>query len=223
MIQRRPRSRTGVSEPAVRPIITDTRVVERGWTHIGRLWSNGEPYLAVDAGLRAHWLGSSAEEYFDRIVDLPPEKTRIELGDEVAAVVGGDCVVRDDSWMEVLESADGVIAIVQASGGDYSQVVTDALRFAGAPAEHGTVISVPSGHLAMFSAACDGAGDEAMELLPPQAGPIPASHGAPPSGAATGLMLPARSAGYRVEAQSYTAVGDSACFARWLLIPHQVN
>jgi hypothetical protein len=197
--------------------------VERGWTHIGRLWSNGEPYLAVDSELRHRWLGSSDDEYFDRIVDLSPEETRILLGDEAAAVVGGDGVVRDDSWMEVFESADGAIAVVQASGDDYPQVVFEALRFAVAAGESDTVINVPSRQLAIFSAACDGAGDEAMELLQPQAGHIPAEHGAPPRGGATGLSLPARSARYRVEARAYTTVGDSGCFARWLLIPHQIN
>jgi hypothetical protein len=178
--------------------------------------------LAVDSALRHRWLGSSEDEYFDRIVDLPPEETRIMLGDEAAAVVGGDGVVRDDSWMEVFESDDGTIAIVQASGDDYPEVVADALRFAEAAAESDTVISVSSGQLTVFSAACDGAGDEAMELLPPQAGRVPAKHGPPPQGASTGLSLSARSASYRVEARSCTKV-SSGCFARWLLIPYQAD
>lgn len=138
-------------------IILDTRAVERGWTHIGRLWTNGEPYLAVDSALRHRWLGSSDDEYFDRIVDLAPEETSILLSDQAAAVVGGDGVVRDDSWMEVFESADGAIAIVQAAGDDYPQAVAAALRFAETASESDTVISVSSGQLAIFSAACDGA------------------------------------------------------------------
>ncbi|SDT56702.1 hypothetical protein [Actinoplanes derwentensis] len=197
--------------------------MESEWTHIGRLWSNGEPYLAVDFGIRDRWLGASDDEYFDRIVDLGPAEVSIAVGGGVAAVVGGDNVVRDDSWMEVFESGGGVIAVVQASGDDYSQVVAAALRFAGAPAESSALIDVPSGRLALFSSACDGAGEYAMELLAPRAGHTPAEHGAPAQDADTGLSIPARSAGYRVEAWSYTSLGDSGCFARWLLIPRPVG
>jgi hypothetical protein len=97
--------------------------VENGWVHIGRLWTNGEPYLAVDAGIRHQWLGFSQEEYFDRIVDLGPDETSIMIGEHVAAVVGADGVVRDDTWMEVFESPDGTVAIVQASGEDYRRTL----------------------------------------------------------------------------------------------------
>jgi hypothetical protein len=193
--------------------------VERGWTHIGRLWTNGEPYLAADFGIRHLWLGFTEDEYFDRIVDLGPEEISIPLGGEAAALVGGDGVVRDDSWMEVFESVDGVIAIVQASGTDYQRVIADALEFAEAPAEAHAFINTPSGQLAIFSAACDGAGERAMSLLPPQAGSIPVEHGPPSRENDTGLHLPVGSARYRVEAWSYTKLGDSGCFARWLLIP----
>src|SRR4051812_9748533 len=62
--------------------------MQDGWTHIGRLWTNGEPYLAVDSAVRHLWHGFSEDEYFNRIVDLGPEETVIALGDHAAAVSG---------------------------------------------------------------------------------------------------------------------------------------
>ena len=64
--------------------------MESTWAHIGRLWTNGEPYLAADFGISHLWLGSTEDEYFDRIVDLGPEEIGIAFGGEAAAVVGGD-------------------------------------------------------------------------------------------------------------------------------------
>src|SRR5262245_3079696 len=37
----------------------DTELVNHQWTHVGRLWTNGDPFLAVDATLRDAWLGFS--------------------------------------------------------------------------------------------------------------------------------------------------------------------
>ena len=99
------------------------------WIHIGRLWTNGEPFLAVDAALRDAWRGFSDDHYFDQVVELAPDETSIPVGGGRAVLVGGDGVVRDDSWMEVFTSVDGAIAIVQASGSDYPQTLADALAY----------------------------------------------------------------------------------------------
>ncbi len=104
----------------------------RMWVHVGRLWTNGEPFLAMDAALRQQWRGGSDEDLFeDRIVGLGPEVSSIRVGTATALFVGGDGVVRDDSWMEVLEADDGALAIVQAAGLDYRHVVAQALDYPG--------------------------------------------------------------------------------------------
>jgi hypothetical protein len=87
------------------------------WVHVGRLWTNGEPFLAVDAVLRDAWHGSSDDE-FDQIVEIDPQDTSIPVGAGRAVVVGGDGVVRDDSWIEVFAATSGLVAFVQASGPD---------------------------------------------------------------------------------------------------------
>jgi hypothetical protein len=193
--------------------------VENEWTHLGRLWTNGDPYLAVDAEVRHRWLGYTADEYFDRIVDLGPDETHIMLGDEAAAVVGADGIVGDDSWMEVFSSTDGTIAVVQASGDDYRQTLDAALRYPGASGDPDPLIKIPSRELAIFSAACDGAGEYAMKLVPAEAGQAPAEHGPPSPDNDTGLLVRVPSTTYRVRALPYTELAGSGCFARWLLVP----
>jgi hypothetical protein len=70
------------------------------WTHVGRLWTNGEPFLVVDAALRDAWHGFSKSEY-DQVARLGRQGTSIPVGTGRAVLVGGDGVVRDDSWIEV--------------------------------------------------------------------------------------------------------------------------
>ena len=72
------------------------------WSHIGRLWTNGDPFLAVDSALRGAWHAFSGP--VRQIVHLFPQDTGIAVGAGRAAVVGADGVVRDDSWMEVFEA-----------------------------------------------------------------------------------------------------------------------
>lgn len=88
------------------------------WTHIGRLWTNGEPFLAVDAALRDAWQGFSNNE-FGQITELGPHDASISAGAGRALIVGADAVVRDDSLIEVFEAASGRAALVQACGPDY--------------------------------------------------------------------------------------------------------
>ncbi|WP_449062846.1 hypothetical protein [Planomonospora algeriensis] len=111
--------------------------------HTGRLWTNGDPFLAVDASLRGAWRGFSDNQY-DDIVDLGPEDTNIQVGVGWAALVGADGVVRDDSWMEVFQAEDGGIAVVQASGPDYPHVLAEALRYPDTADEDGAPLIVHS-------------------------------------------------------------------------------
>ncbi|MEV0715145.1 hypothetical protein [Asanoa sp. NPDC050611] len=193
--------------------------METEWAHVGRLWTNGDPFLAIDSELRHLWRGFSDDAYFDQIVELPLDTQHVTLGDAVAAVVGADGVVRDDSWVEVFEAADGTIAVVQAAGDDYRRALDDALRYPDAGDDVGALIAVPSGQLAIFSAACDGAGEHSMALEPARRGNPPAEHGPPSREADPGLVLTTGVASYRLKIRWYTEIDDSSCFARWLLLP----
>jgi hypothetical protein len=190
----------------------------RRWVHVGRLWTNGEPFLAMDAALRERWRGGSDEDLFeDRIVGLGPEVTSIRVGTAMALLVGGDGVVRDDSWMEVLQADDGALAIVQAAGTDYRHVVGQALDYPGHDDVAGDALRVDSGELAIFSAAADGTD----RLLPARSGPVPASHGRPTGTADPGLLIRTSHPRYRLAVRWYTELPDEGCFARWLLLPEK--
>jgi hypothetical protein len=82
--------------------VPNSRMRRRGpWEHIGRLWTNGDPFLAVDAALRSTWRGFSNDDY-DLVVTLSPEEdTSVPVGAGRGILVGADGVVGDDSWMEV--------------------------------------------------------------------------------------------------------------------------
>lgn len=191
--------------------------------HVGRLWSNGEPFLAVDAAFREAWHGFSKEEYFDQVVDLPLTETGIPVGAGRAVVVGGDGVVRDDSWIEVFTTASGLMALVQAAGPDYPDALARALGHPDAEDDDGETLNVPSGQLAVFSAAVDGAGPYSVPLLAARPGPVPSVHGPPSREEDPGLLLPAAHTAYRLKVRWYTELDANACFARWLLIPVQAD
>jgi hypothetical protein len=125
----------------------DTGAMRGPWMHVGRLWTNGEPFLAVDAALRDAWQGFSSDE-FDQVAGLGPGNTSLSVGAGRAAVVGGDGVVRDDSWIEVFEAASGLVAIVQASGPDYPAVLARALAYPDAEDEDCDTLMVSSRELA---------------------------------------------------------------------------
>ncbi|GAA1637136.1 hypothetical protein ACFQY4_18995 [Catellatospora bangladeshensis] len=188
------------------------------WTHVGRLWTNGEPYLAIDGDLRQHWHGADDETYEQLVTTLAAEPVSIPVGSATAALLG-DGVVRDDSWMEVFTAANGHIAIIQAGGPDYRTSVAAALSYPLGADDLAADIEVPSGHIALFSSACDGVGEGSMELYGPRPGQVPTEHGWAPRELATGLLLPASSPLYRVRSRSYTELDEGGCFARWLLIP----
>jgi hypothetical protein len=188
------------------------------WVHIGRLWTNGDPFLAVDAGLRSAWRGFSDDRY-DKIVGLGPQDTSVAVGAGRAVVVGADGVVRDDSWMEVFEAEDGAIAVVQASGPDYPYVLTEALRYPDTDDDEGDQLVVAGGELAMFSAACDGVGPHAAVLVRARPGPVPPMHGRPSAEPDPGLLLTTKHTTFRLKTRWYTQLDEENCFARWLLLP----
>jgi hypothetical protein len=183
------------------------------WVHVGRLWTNGEPFLAVDAALRDAWRGLT-EDHFDQVVELAQHETSISVGAGRAVLVGGDGVVRDDSWMEVFTSADGTIAIVQASGSNYPHALADALNHPHTEDEPGDTLIVGSGELAIFSAADDGTGPYSVPLLPAEPGPVPLVHGPPSRQADPGLLLQTGNSKYRLKIRWYTRLDDNSCFAR---------
>lgn len=189
-----------------------------GWIHIGRLWSNGEPFLAVDAALRDAWRGFSNDE-FDQIIGLGPQNTSVPVGAGRAVLVGGDGVVRDDSWIEVFQAASRMVALVQAAGLDYPDVLAKALGYPDVDDQVGDTLNASSGEVAFFSAVLDGAGPHSAPLLPARPGPVPPVHGPPSRGAGQGLLLPAAYPGYKLKVRWYTELDHDSCFARWLLIP----
>ncbi|TMR99347.1 hypothetical protein EJK15_07255 [Nonomuraea basaltis] len=188
------------------------------WVHAGRLWTNGDPFLAVDASLRGAWHGFSDNQY-DDIVDLGPEDTSIPVGAGWAALVGADGVVRDDSWMEVFQAEDGGIAVVQASGPDYPRALTEALRYPDTDDEDGAPLIVHSGEIALFSAACDGAGPHSQPLVPARPGPVPPVHGRPSHEDDPGLLISTTYTTFTFKVRWYTQLDEEGCFARWLLTP----
>jgi len=159
----------------------------------------------------------------DRIVGLGPEDTSILVGTERAALVGGDGVVRDDSWIEVFEAASGRIAIVQAGGADYPATLAKALHYPTEEDEDGDTLNVRSGTLAIFSAAVDGTGPHSVPLLAGRPGPVPPVHGPPSHGVDPGLLLSTAHTAYKLRVRWYTELDEDDCFARWLLIPAGVT
>jgi hypothetical protein len=71
--------------------------VSEPWIHLGRVWTNGEPLLAMDSGLVDAW---DSDERFDELVDLGSEATRIPVGGGFAGIIG-DGSVNDEGWIEV--------------------------------------------------------------------------------------------------------------------------
>lgn len=196
----------------------DTESVGERWVHIGRLWTNGDPFLAVDAALRSAWHGFSDDRY-DEVVDLGLPDTSLAVGTGRAAVVGADGVVRDDSWMEVFEAEGGVIAVVQASGPDYAHILAEALRYPIVDDDNADVLVVPSGELALFSAANDGDGQYSDPFVGARPGSVPATHGPPSRAVDPGLLLTANHTAYHLKVRCYTELDEQRCFARWLLLP----
>jgi hypothetical protein len=189
------------------------------WIHVGRLWTNGEQFLAIDGAARSDWRGHSDDD-FDRTVQLTWEETGLAVGTRMAALVGGDGVVRDDSWVEVFRGESGALAFVQAGGPDYRKVLAAALDYPDDQDLHGATIEIGSGELAVFTAAADGDGEFSSPFEQARPGPVPAEHGLPSRSVDPGLLIGTDGvAAYRLKVRWFTELDDESCFARWLLIP----
>lgn len=82
----------------------DTGQVRDPRLHAGLLWSNSEPFPAVDAASDDARQGISTDE-FDQVARLGTQDTSIPPGPGRAALAGEDTVVRHDSWLEIFEAA----------------------------------------------------------------------------------------------------------------------
>ncbi|RBY97458.1 hypothetical protein DQ237_00365 [Blastococcus sp. TF02-8] len=184
------------------------------WTHVGRFWTNGEPFLAVDEELLPHWRGMSDEAYEALVPDLDYELTSIPVGAGRAAVVLTDPEIGDEGWLEVFRGDDGSIAVVQANAGDYRGTLDLALRFSAADEQLADGVAVPSGRLAFVSAALDGTGENGALLMPESPGPTPTTDDADPDDGSPLLVVPPGS--FRLSVRWRTELEDDAAFARWL-------
>jgi len=188
------------------------------WLHVGRLWTNGEPFLAVDAALRGDWQGYSNDD-FDQVITLGWQDTSVPVGTGRAALVGADGVVCDEGWVEVFETETGLVAIVQALGPDYPEVLARALGYPLDDDQDGDALTVGSGEIAIFSAVLDGTGPHSGPLVSARPGPVPPVSGPPSREEDPGLLVPALHAEYKLKVRRYTTLEGDSCFARWLLIP----
>ena len=192
----------------------------RAWTHVGRFWTNGEPFLALDETLLPEWRGESAGAYEDLVPRLDYELTGIPVGAGTAAVVLTDPEVGDEGWLEVFRGDDGSVAVVQVDADDYRDTLDVAVSFPRTADQAGEVVAVPSGRLAFISAALDGTGEDGAFLLPESPGPTPAS-GELTEDASTDasplLVVPPGS--FRLSVRWRTELHEDAAFARWLLTP----
>ncbi|GLY78629.1 hypothetical protein Airi01_068960 [Actinoallomurus iriomotensis] len=193
--------------------------VTLSWTHVGRIWTNGEPFLAMDAPLREHWRGGTDEDAYAALCHLGWEVTSVPVGPGRAALIGTDGVVGDEGWLEVFTVAHDALAVVQVSGPDYDSLLSAALSFPADDDDAGDVVEVRSGGLALFSAAMDGVGPHGAELVRTNPRPPPVTRPPMSQGLDPGLMLAMVRGEYMLRIRWYTELGDEGCFARWLLLP----
>jgi hypothetical protein len=199
-------------------------VAELSWTHVGRLWTSGDPHLAVDATLRGNWRGASDEDlYQDLFRAGEPPATSVSVGAGRAAIVGGEAAAGGDAgggWIEVFAAGAEAVAFVQASGPDYGAVLRAALAHPVTHDDKSDLIEVRSGNLTVFSAALDGAGEHAAELISGRPGSAPLTVPAAAPGPQSGLLLSLAVGGYRLRVRPRTPLADDrGSFARWLFLP----
>ncbi|MGY1826056.1 MULTISPECIES: hypothetical protein [unclassified Blastococcus] len=189
----------------------------RTWTHVGRCWTNGEPFLALDGDLLPAWRGMSEQAYEALVPRLDYQLTGIPVGGSTAALVLTDPEVGDEGWLEVFRADDGGVAVVQASAGDYRATLDTALAFPEGDDQVGDVVRVPSGRLAFISAALDGTGEDGAFLLPESPGPTPDSPVlADDTVTDASPLLVVPPGAFRVSVLWRTEVHEDAAFARWL-------
>ena len=113
------------------------------------------------------------------------------------------------------------MAVVQAAGPDYPEVLARALGYPVDDDQDGDALKVGSGEIAIFSAALDGTGPYSGPLASTQPGPVPPVHGPPSRDVDPGLLIPAPHPEYKLKVRWYTRLDEDNSFARWLLIPAQ--
>jgi hypothetical protein len=190
------------------------------WTHLGRVWTNGEPLLAVDAGQAAAW----SSDRFDELIDLGADAARVPVGDGMAAIISGDRTVNDEGWIEVFGNDQDHLAFLHASGHPYDRVLHAGLAYPTGQDTDGGAVPLPSGELVVFSAAVDGAGSFSAPLVRAAPGPTPlayrpVSSSTPAVEATAGLAVSLRPGVYQLRVRWRTDLPDDAAFARWLLVP----
>ncbi|HYH27037.1 MAG TPA: hypothetical protein VD834_16950 [Blastococcus sp.] len=190
----------------------------RAWTHVGRFWTNGEPFLALDETLLPEWRGESGAAYEALAPELDYGLTGIPVGASAAGLVLTDPEIGDEGWLEVFRGDDGSVAVVQVDAGDYRGTLDAALAFPGTDDQPGEIVPVPSGRLAFVSAALDGTGEDGAFLLPESPGPTPDS-GELADDASTDAspLLVVAPGSFRLSVRWRTELHQDAAFARWLL------
>jgi hypothetical protein len=199
--------------------------VSRAWTHIGRLWTNGESFLALDANLLPHWRGLSDNTYQDVIVGLSWDVTSVPVGEGSAAFIATDPEVGDEGWLEVFESSEA-IAVVQASPEDdsaYGATVVAALEHPEGDDERGDAVHIAGGRLVFLSAGLDGEGEDSPPLQAEEAEALPDTWpDLNDDDELAGLMLDVEPTTLRIQVRWRTEL-DSGVFARWLLVREPVQ
>ena len=190
----------------------------RRWTHVGRCWSNGEPFLALDTELLRDWRGMSEGAYERLVPALAYELTSVPVGDGRAGLILTDSEIGDEGWLEVFRGDDDALAVVQASAEDYPAVLAAALDHPTDDDEPGDSIAVPGGRLALISAALDGSGPDGAFLVPETPGPLPSSDELDESQVDASPVLDVGPRTYRMSVRWRTELAEDVVFARWLLI-----
>ncbi|GAB3835302.1 hypothetical protein [Dactylosporangium cerinum] len=184
--------------------------------HVGRLYTCGDVFLAMDATLRASWLGHT-DDVYDEVCELDEDVTSIPVGPGRAALIAIDGRPNDEGWIEVFTSGRGTVAFVFAAGQDYPATLPAALAHQHRDSPVGDLISLDSGHLAVFSAATDGAGPYSSEFVPARPAPIPVAAAPLSSDPDPGVLLQLEPGNYRFDVEPYVEPGGDLRFGRWTL------
>jgi hypothetical protein len=184
--------------------------------YVGKVYTNGDVFFAMDATLRPSWRGHTDDAY-DEICHLDDDVTSIPVGRGSAALVAIDGRPNDEGWIEVFTSARDTITFVFAPGQDYPTALAAALGRWHHDSRGGDVIAVHSGQLAIFSAACDGDGPYSSEFVTARPAPLPDTPAPMSPGPDPGLLLKLAQGDYRFDAEPYVELSDDLRFGRWTL------
>ena len=114
-----------------------------GAERIGRVWTNNDPLLAVDAAAAEAWAGVDGD--YDRI-----SGGTVEVGGLAAAVLMPEI---DEGPVDVFTLADGDLLLVSVTAADDVDWPEFLAAVGRTPARDAARIEVPSGSLAIFHAA----------------------------------------------------------------------